>query len=73
MAESIEEVVAVACAFCGEDVEYTDSDPIALGVVEQWRPYDERPDHTFYAHRACFADRLDPEVRESFDEPWDDE
>lgn len=69
MAESIEDGVEVACAFCGDDVEYKDSDPIALGVVEQWRPYDERPDHTFYTHRACFADRLDPEVRESFDQP----
>jgi hypothetical protein len=67
------EIVEVACAFCARDVEYTDTDPIALGIVDRWRRYEERPDHTFYAHRTCFAERLDPEVRESYDEPWDDE
>jgi hypothetical protein len=65
--------VAVGCAFCGQGVAYIDEDPIALGVVEQWRPYEERPDHTFYARRGCFAAALHPEVRESFNEPWDDE
>jgi hypothetical protein len=40
------EVVDVAGAFCGDDVEYPDTDAIALGVVDQWRPHDERPDHT---------------------------
>jgi hypothetical protein len=67
------EIVEVACAFCGEGVDYTDQDPIALGVVERWRPYEERPDSTFYAHRSCFSERLDPEAREVYDEPWDDE
>lgn len=52
-----------ACAFCGEAVEFTDEDPIALGVVEQWRPHDEDIDWMVYAHRECFLARLDPEVR----------
>lgn len=60
--------VEVACAFCGELVEYTDLDPIALGIIERWRPYEERPDTTFYAHRGCFAARLDPDTREIFEE-----
>lgn len=63
----------VGCAFCGGGVPYDDSNPIALGVVERWRPDDERPDQTFYAHRECFASRLLPEMREVFDEPWDDD
>ncbi len=31
----------VACAYCGEAVSYTDRDPIGVGVVERWKPYDE--------------------------------
>jgi hypothetical protein len=73
MADSNDHRVDVTCAFCGQDVEYTDADPIALGVVERWRPYEERPDATLYAHRACLSTRLYPEIREMFDEPWDDE
>lgn len=72
MGEVSEDHVDVACAFCGEGVEYTDADPIAIGVVERWRPYDERPDGTFYAHRACFAACLHPEIRELFDDDGDD-
>ncbi|MDX6285167.1 MAG: hypothetical protein QOG53_652 [Frankiales bacterium] len=68
MAESADHGVQVSCAFCGEGVQYTDEDPIALGIVEHWRPYDEQPDRTFYAHRGCFAANLHPELRELFEE-----
>ena len=64
VADVEDEVVGVACAFCGRNVAYTTTDPIALGIVNQWRPYVERPDETIYAHRACLFDRLDPELRE---------
>lgn len=67
-----EQRVDVACAFCGEGVDYTDDDPIAIGVVERWRPYDEQPDRTLYAHRACLYERLHPEVRELFDQDDDE-
>ncbi len=73
MPDLSETEVTVACAFCGRGIGYTDLDPIALGIVEHWRPYDERPDSTLYAHRACFSASLHPEVREAFDEQWDDE
>ena len=58
----------VACAFCGEGVEPTDDDPIGLGVVERWRPYDEAIDWMVYAHRRCLLDRLSPDNRELHDE-----
>lgn len=60
-------VVAVACAFCGARIPYTDSDPISLGVVEHWRPYEEQPDWSVYAHRECLMSRLDPEARDGID------
>lgn len=63
------EDVEVGCAFCGDGIPYTDEDPIALGIVERWRPYNERPDSTVYAHRACFLAALDEEVRESLRVP----
>jgi hypothetical protein len=60
--------VQVACAFCGEGVQYTDIDPIALGIVERWRPYDEYADRHFYAHRACFAANMHADARERFEQ-----
>ena len=54
----------VACAFCGEEVEYTDRDPIAIGVVEHWRPDEEGIDWMVYAHRACLLSRLTEDVRD---------
>ena len=48
----------VACAFCGEGIESTHEDPIALGVVEHWRPHDEDIDWMVYSHRGCFLSRL---------------
>ena len=60
--------VEVACAFCGKGVEPTDDDPIGLGVVERWRPYDEAIDWMVYAHRRCFLDRLSPDHRALHDE-----
>ena len=39
----------VACAFCGEGVQYTDRDPIGIGVVEHWRPDEECIDWMVYA------------------------
>ncbi len=58
----------VACAFCGGGIEYTEEDPIALGVVEHWRPHDEGIDWMVYSHRACFLSRLDDELRETVQE-----
>ncbi len=55
----------VACAYCGEAVSYTDSDPIGLGVVERWKPNDEDIDWMVFAHRACFIERLHADVRET--------
>lgn len=55
----------VACAFCGGPVDYTDDDPIGIGVVERWRPHDEEIDWMVYAHRSCFLARLDEGVREA--------
>lgn len=72
MAEPENDEVEVACAFCGEGVAYTDTDPIALGIVERWRPYEERPDDTLYAHRVCFVSRLLPEIRELLEDQHDD-
>jgi hypothetical protein len=69
-AAQVEELVQVACAYCDEGVEYTDRDPIALGIVERWRPYEEQPDHTVYAHRECFMRTLHPEVSETVGE-WE--
>jgi hypothetical protein len=59
---------SVACAFCGEDIGYTDQDPIGLGVVERWRPHDEDIDWMVYAHRTCFLSRLEEEVREAVEQ-----
>lgn len=42
----------MACAYCDQAVDYTDSDPVAVALIEHWRPWDEDADHTFYAHRA---------------------
>jgi hypothetical protein len=69
MAQPEKGEIKVACAFCGTGVDYTETDPIALGIVERWRPYDERPNRTFYAHRACFGAELHREARELFDKP----
>ena len=60
----------VSCAFCGEGVKPTEQDPIALGIVEQWEPSEEQPDWTVYAHRECFLERLQPELREPFPPSW---
>ena len=57
----------VACAFCGEGIEFTGEDPIALGVVEHWRPHDEHLDWMTYSHRRCFVSRLHRETREAVD------
>lgn len=58
------ERVEVACAYCDQTVEYTDADPVAVALIERWRPWDEDADHTFYAHRACFVQTLHPEVQQ---------
>lgn len=36
----------VACACCGEELQYTDCDPIGIGVVEHWRLDEEGTDWT---------------------------
>jgi hypothetical protein len=57
----------VACAFCGADVAYSESDPTALDVIEAWRPWLDQVASTLYCHRQCLRQRLDPEVRAVFD------
>lgn len=57
-----EEEVNVSCAYCETSVEPTDDDPIAIGVVERWRPHDEDIDWMVFAHRRCFIDSLGPEA-----------
>jgi hypothetical protein len=60
----------VSCAWCGGRVEQSEQDPIAIGVVEQWRPDDEEPDWMVYGHRQCFISTLLPEVRVDFPPDW---
>ena len=46
----------------GPVFEPTDDDPIAIGVVERWRPHDQDIDWMVFAHRRCFVDSLGPEA-----------
>jgi hypothetical protein len=73
MDELSDQQVEVGCAFCGAGVEYTDADPIAIGVVERGRPYDEQSDGTLYAHRSCFAACLHPDIRELLEDEGDEQ
>ena len=62
------EVMLVGCVFCMELITYTDRDPVALGIVNGWRPTKESPDETLYAHRTCLLSRVHPRLTDVSDE-----
>jgi hypothetical protein len=62
-----------ACAFCGEGIQATRVDPLALNIVEGFQggcEVDAWPSSTLYAHHRCLLDRLEPELREDMAETW---
>ena len=53
------EVHPVMCCFCGESVDETVIDPVALVVWNRWRrPEEEQMSQQFFTHAECLRSRM---------------
>ena len=59
---SVGRVSGVACCFCGEDVERTRIDPVAIHLTAN----DERVSQVFWAHSRCLVAARISDLRDEF-------
>jgi len=51
------------CCVCGDSVDETVIDPVALVVINRWRrPEDEQMSQQFFNHADCLRSRMVPDV-----------